>query len=67
MWVTPLIKAQFPLTFNDEESTIVDSEVQKLLTKGVVVHCEHVLGEVVSNVFLRPKKNGEYRMVFSPD
>ena len=52
------------IKFNATESAIVDSEIVKLLNKGVIVESPHSQGEFVSSIFLRLKKNGvEYRMI----
>lgn len=48
-----------------QESALIDAEVQKLLAKGVLEEAEHCEGEWLSTVFLRPKKNGEFRMILN--
>ena len=55
--------AKFSIKFDVDETGIMDKEVEKLVNKGVVVESQHELGQVVSNVFLRPKKDGNFRMV----
>ena len=52
-----------PFRLTDEEKIIVSREILSLLDKGVVEESEDCLGQVISNVFLRPKKNGEFRMI----
>ena len=47
---------------NAEESKI-DIEIRKLVEKGVIEECQHVAGEFVSNIFTRPKKNGDIRLI----
>lgn len=54
------------IQFNDAESAIIDSEIVKLLNKGVIVESTHSQGEFVSSIFLRLKKNGvDYRMILN--
>ena len=55
-----------PLKFNKDEDLIMKSEIQKLIAKGVIVPSQHEQGEVISNVFLRKKKDGKkYRMILN--
>ena len=53
------------IQFNSEEKKIVDNEIQDLLRKGVIKETCHEQGEFVSNIFLRRKKNGKYRMILN--
>ena len=54
------------IQFNDAESAIIDSEIAKLLNKGVIVESTHSQGKFVSSIFLRLKKNGvDYRMILN--
>lgn len=46
-----------------EESIAVDAVIQKLIDKGVVRQTTHCSGEFISNVFLRPKPSGEFRLI----
>ena len=48
------------IKFNDTESAIIDSEIVKLLNKGVNAESSHSQGEFVSSIFLRLKKNEVY-------
>ena len=40
-------------------------ENEKLLGKGVVQKVRHTEGEFLSNIFLRPKKDGSYRLILN--
>ena len=52
------------IQFSVAESAIIDSEVVKLLNKGVIVESTHSQREFVSSIFLRLKKNGvDYMMI----
>ena len=46
-----------------EEMLILDREVDKLWQKGVIRHAVHTPGEFLSNIFLRPKPNGDFRLI----
>ena len=50
---------------NAQEVVFVDEEITKLLKLVVISPCEHTEGEVVSPIFLRPKKDGTQRMILS--
>jgi hypothetical protein len=47
------------------EAQAVDNEVQKLLDKGVILASQQEEGQFVSNIFLRPKPNGTYRLILN--
>ena len=53
----------FPYRLSEWERVAMDGEVAKLLKKGVIERVCPVQGEVISNVFLRPKANGEFRLI----
>jgi len=44
--------------FSVEESAIIDSEIAKLLSKNIIETTNHDPYEVISNIFIRPKKDG---------
>ena len=41
----------------------MSQEVGNLLRKGIIERSVPEQGEVISNVFLRPKANGEFRLI----
>ena len=51
--------------FSPNECHIIDSEIQKLVSKQVISKCDHVDGEVLSPVFTRQKKDGTHRMILN--
>ena len=53
------------IIFSETEQRVIDSEILKLLEKGVVKRCEPKTGDFVSTVFLRPKKDGNYCMILN--
>ncbi len=51
--------------FNVTEQAIVESEIQKLSDKGVIIPSTHEDGEFISTIFLRGKKDGTYRTILN--
>jgi hypothetical protein len=51
--------------FNVREQVIVESEIQKLIQKGVIIPSVHEAREFISTIFLRSKKDGSYRTIFN--
>ena len=51
--------------FNKKESDIIDMEIDKLLKMGVIVHTYHETDQFISPIFIRLKKNNEYRLVLN--
>ena len=55
-----------PLKLSPQEMAAADDQVAKLLKKGAVKRAKTgETGEYVSNVFLRPKKDGGFRMILN--
>ena len=52
-----------PYKLSKEECTFVNKELGRMLDKGIVEKTEPSHGQVISNIFLRPKKDGSYRMI----
>jgi hypothetical protein len=50
---------------NEQEKIFVEKEIGKLLQLDVISTCEHIEGEVISPIFLRPKKDGTHRMILN--
>ena len=53
------------IRFNECERSIVNEEVKKLRLKQVIEPVPHETDEYISNVFLRLKKNGKYRLIIN--
>ena len=47
------------------EEVIVAGEIDKLLTKHVIKPVEHSSGEIISDIFLRDKKDETHRMILN--
>lgn len=52
-------------TFTLQEQEVIDKEIDKLLIKGVISKTTHCPGEYISTIFIRPKKDGEYRLILN--
>ena len=51
--------------FSKNECVMVGEEIKKLLDLDVIIPVQNCEGQILSPIFLRPKKNGEYRMVLN--
>jgi len=55
----------YTIKYSLEEAAILDREIEKLLVKKVIRKCDQQESDFFSSVFLRPKKNGEHRMILN--
>ena len=55
----------FSPKFSQQECTILSSEVQSLLSHGVIKVSSHENVEYVSPIFLTPKRDGGHRMILN--
>ena len=51
--------------FTESESIAIDNEISSLLAMNVITEVDHSEGEVISPIFIVPKKDGEYRMILN--
>ena len=51
--------------YTEDEITFLESEIVKLQNKKVIEQVEPIEGQYVSNIFLRDKKDGSYRMILN--
>lgn len=51
--------------FTEKEHVIIENEILKLLKKGVIREAPNTTGQILSNIFLRPKKDGTYRLILN--
>ena len=49
--------------FNDAHADVIVSEIEELLAKKVIVRIFDIRDCFISNIFLRPKPNGKFRMI----
>ena len=54
-----------PLNFSPGETEIIDAEISKLLSKGVIVNTTREPNNYISSIFTRTKKDGSYRMILN--
>ena len=54
-----------PTYFNNNEGMIIDAEIEKLISKGVIEPASDEEGEILSNIIIRPKTNGTHRMILN--
>lgn len=52
-----------PFKLSKNQMRNLDVEIEGLLNKGVIEPCIEEQGQVVSNVFLRPKPNNKFRLI----
>ncbi|KAK6178364.1 hypothetical protein SNE40_013160 [Patella caerulea] len=60
------INCTFRKTFvNQKEEIIIDQELSRLLDMGVIEQADHSQGEFISPIFIRPKKDGKFRLILN--
>ena len=58
-----MAKEPKPFRLSLEESDFVSLEIDKFLEKSIIEEVEESSGQVISNIFLRPKKDGGHRFI----
>jgi hypothetical protein len=51
--------------YSCQQGQFIDSEIQNLLKKGVIVESTREPNEYISPIFLRPKKDGSHRLILN--
>ena len=51
--------------FSSAETNMIDSEIAKMLNKGITEKVTHESNEILSNVFTKPKKDGTHRVILN--
>jgi hypothetical protein len=51
--------------FSLSDREVVNNEIVKLLHKGVIEEADYTQDSYLSNVFVRPKKDGTHRMILN--
>ena len=59
------IRPKSEIKFSDIDDSCVEQEVNKLLVKKVIRSVSPVHDQVISNVFVRKKKDGSFRMILN--
>ena len=52
-----------PIKFSEKDKALINAEITEFKQNGIISKCEHVEGEVISNIFCRPKKLGKVRII----
>ena len=50
---------------SEREMQIISAEINKLLSKGALEVTDHSDNEIISDIFLRDKKDGSHRMILN--
>ena len=53
------------LRFSQQKSSVIDAELSKLLSQGVKMRAVYCQNQIISNIFIRPKNNGKYRLILN--
>ena len=53
------------LKFSAEEERAIDLEIEKFLSRGIISLSSHDPYEFISNIFVRRKRDGSYRMILN--
>ena len=51
--------------YNKNEEKVIEKETENLLQMQVLEKVHYVIGQFISPIFTRPKKDGEYRMILN--
>ena len=50
---------------SDQEKATIDARIAEFLSKGIVSYSESQVGQIISPIFLRPKSDGTYHLIFN--
>ena len=53
------------IIFSSGDKDIINAEIAKLLSKGVIKPSKPCDGDFISTIFVRPKKDGSYRLILN--
>lgn len=51
--------------FSPSEVKIIDQQIECFLQRGIIEKTTHTTGEYISNIFIRPKKDGSHRLILN--
>ena len=54
-----------PNQINGNHKVLINKETDNLLSKGIIVECDHEPGEFISPIFSVPKKDGSVRLILN--
>ena len=52
-------------SFSSMERQVIDNEIQKFLKKGIIRPTMPTSGDIISPIFVTPKKDGSHRVIFN--
>ncbi|RUA04502.1 MAG: hypothetical protein DSY43_06170 [Gammaproteobacteria bacterium] len=61
----PVQQSLHNMSYNEGEKQAIDKEINKLLKKQVIMPTGHDKGEIISSIFVRPKKDGSHRLILN--
>ena len=61
----PGITSAPKIPHSEQEIKIINTEIKKLLAKGVTIECERDKGGFISTIFTRQKKDGSFRTILN--
>ena len=50
---------------SDQEKATIDAQIAEFLSKGIVSYSESRVGQIISPIFLRPKSDCTYHLIFN--
>ena len=54
-----------PIKFTTNEITYIDEEIKSLILKGAIILVNHTPGQIISNMFTRPRKSGGLQTIIN--
>ena len=61
----PVCQFALPLNFSPVKTEIIDAEISKLLSKGVIINTTTEPNNYISSIFTRTKKDDSYRIILN--
>ena len=63
--IAPVLAKSYEPRFNESETDCIDKEINNLLEIGAIVKANFDPSQFLSTIFVRPKKNGEFRVILN--
>ena len=61
----PRITSARKISHSEQETKIINTEIKKLLAKGVIIECERDKGAFILTIFTRQKEDGSFRTILN--
>ena len=62
---TPIWQFVPSLNFSDTESELINAEIPKVIHKNIFLHTVRKPNDYISGIFIRTKRDGNYRMIIN--